>query len=87
MWPILALGIKSSIPSTIPRPALKTGTIAISSPDSVLPVVLAIGVSISISFRGRLLVTSYAMSMDISLTNSLKSFGGVFLSLSIVNLC
>ena len=47
----------------------------------------ATGVSISISSKGRSRVTSYAMSVDNSLSSIRKSFVPVFLSLISVSLC
>ena len=56
--PILAAGINSRIPSTIPSPARRIGMIATFLPANVFNVVLTSGVSISTSSRGRSLETS-----------------------------
>src|SRR6266511_3818072 len=72
------------IPSTIPRPARRIGTSVSFFPATWLPVVFSSGVSISTDSSGRSFVTSYAISMAISFTSSLKSRVLVRLSRPIV---
>ena len=83
----MAAGISARTPSTIPRPALNIGTIANFFPAKTLHFVLHTGVSISTFSVGRFLVTSYAISIETSETNSLKSFEPVSLLLINANLC
>ena len=74
------------IPSTIPNPALKIGTIT-TSLAKTLAFVLAIGVSTTISLVSKSLVTSYVTKEPISLTFSLKVLVSVNLSRIMLILC
>ena len=58
MWPTRAEGIRRRIPSTMPSPALRTGTSASFFPATRAAVMCSSGVSISIGSVGRSLVTS-----------------------------
>ena len=61
------------MPSTMPSPARRIGTRVSFLPETWRPVVRSSGVSISTGSVGRSLVTSYAISIEISLTSCLKS--------------
>src|SRR5690349_19793334 len=87
MCPTRAEGISCEMPSTMPRPARRIGTSVNFFPATWLPVVRSSGVSISTVSSGKSFVTSYAMSIAISLTSCLKSRVLVFLSRRIVSLC
>ena len=80
-------GTKVKIPLTIPKPALKIGTTPILLPAIKSACILQIGVSISFFSRGKSLVTSYAISNEISSASSLKSFVVVSTILIIETLC
>ena len=58
MWPTRAEGTIRSTPSTSPRPARRMGTTANFLPRSVGAMVLQMGVSTSLSTRGRSRVAS-----------------------------
>ena len=85
--PILAAGINSKIPSTIPKPARKIGIMATFLPAKVFNVVFTNGVSISTSSNGKSLETSYAINIEISFTTSRKTFVPQSFCRIIVNLC
>src|SRR6266581_4387238 len=85
--PTRADGMSWAIPSTIPRPARRIGTSASFFPATRVPRIDSSGVSTSTGSSGRSFVTSYAMSIAISLTSCLKSRVVVCLSRRIVSLC
>src|SRR5436189_138230 len=68
MCPTRADGMSWAIPSTIPRPARRIGTSASFFPATRTPRIGSSGVSTSRGSSGRSLVTSYAISIAISLT-------------------
>src|SRR5947207_1562312 len=73
MCPTRAEGMSWAIPSTIPRPARRIGTSASFFPATRTPRIGSSGVSTSTGSSGRSFVTSYAISIAISLTSCLKS--------------
>src|SRR5437879_2207600 len=87
MCPTRADGMSWAIPSTIPRPARRIGTSASFFPATRTPCIGSRGVSTSTGSSGRSFVTSYAISIAISLTSCLKSRVVVCLSRRIVSLC
>src|SRR6266540_3670921 len=87
MWPTRADGMSCEMPSTIPSPARRIGTSVSFLPATCWPAVFSRGVAISTGSSGRSFVTSYAMSMAISLTSCLKSRVLVRRSSRIVSLC
>ena len=70
-------GHEPKIPSTMPSPARRIGTSVSFLPLMCQPVVLSSGVSTSLGSSARSLVASYAISIAISSTSSLKIFVGV----------
>src|SRR5437762_7530736 len=87
MCPTGEEGISWEMPSTMPNPARKMGTSVSFFPATWLPDVFSSGVSISTGSSARSFVTSYAMSIAISLTSCLKSRVLVRLSRRMVSLC
>ena len=84
--PTSAVGRRRVMPSSMPRPARKTGTTIGRGRFKCLPVILQIGVSISRSLTSKLRVASYASRVTNSETNSRKMLEGVFLSRKTVSL-
>ena len=66
MWPTFADGTRANIPSTIPKPALRIGTIASFLPERTFVFATQIGVSTSTSSSGKSLVASYQIRFAIS---------------------
>src|SRR5678809_1471031 len=75
------------MPSTMPRPARRIGTSVSFLPLTRRPMVRSSGVETDASSSGRSLVASYAMSIAISSTSSLKIFVGVSRSRRMFSLC
>ena len=79
--------MRLTMPSTMPRPARRMGTIASFLPARRWHFATATGVSTVTSSRGRSRVASKHISMAISEISSLNSLELVFLSLSTDSLC
>ena len=75
------------MPSSMPSPARRMGTMPSFLPSSIFARQRATGVSISTSRSGKSRVISYAMSMAISESSSRNSFVPVSFIRMMVSLC
>ena len=84
--PTSAVGTSFTMPSSIPRPARRIGTMSGTGWLMRTPVVVVTGVSISMFSTRTSRVASYANRVISSSTSSLKVGGGVRLSRRTVSL-